>query len=41
MENRYNSQTPQSNAIIVKGNIGKGKPFTHDLPGKNHTYGKA
>ena len=41
MEYRYNSQTPQSNAIIVKGSIGTAKPFTHDLPDSNHTYGKA
>lgn len=27
------------NFLIVKGDIGKAKPFTMDLPDKNHTYG--
>ena len=29
------------NYILAKGDIGMTKPPTRDLPGKEHTYGKA
>jgi hypothetical protein len=28
------------NELIVKAELGKGKPVTHDLPSKSHTYGR-
>jgi hypothetical protein len=28
------------NVLLVKGDVGQMKPFTHDLPGLEHTYGK-
>lgn len=30
-----------SNCLLVKGDLGKGKPFTQKLPDENFTYGKA
>jgi Domain of unknown function (DUF4483) len=29
-----------SNCLLVKGDLGKGKPFTQKLPDENFTYGK-
>ena len=30
----------QKNCLLVKSGVGQPKPFTHDLPAINHTYGK-
>lgn len=30
----------EKNPLLVKNDIGKSKPFTHDLPSDDHVYGK-
>ena len=37
----YDYSKPSNNALIVKGDVGLAKPFTHDLPGLSHTYGRS
>lgn len=31
----------EKNPLLTKDDVGKAKPFTHDLPGENFTYGAA
>ena len=28
-----------TNYLLVKDDVGRAKPFTHTLPGKNHAFG--